>query len=170
MDIFLTKTHSKYDLVIEEFGRMNIKKALLASIIGALSTIPGEVITRIMVALGVGQYDVYQLNSLVATIDEPSIILGMIINFIVGGFVAILLYFLLEKIGGEFILIINIGASLIVWFVFESAFTVFFEGLLDVNRSISDHYVHLVGTTIYGITQGLLLKAILFKKARSDIR
>jgi undecaprenyl pyrophosphate phosphatase UppP len=164
MDIFLIETHSRHDSVFKGFDRVNIKKALLASIIGALSTIPGEIITRIMVSLGVGKYDVYQLNSLVATIDEPSIIMGMIINFIVGGFVAILLYLLLEKIAGKFILIINIGASLLVWFVFESAFTAFFEGLLDVYRPISDHYVHLVATTIYGITQGLLFKAILFKK------
>jgi hypothetical protein len=147
---------------------MTNKKLIEAGIVGALSTIPGEIITRILVLSGIGKYDVYQLNSLVTTINEPSIILGMIINFIIGGFVAVLLYLLIEKTRIEIVMTINIAASLLIWFIFESMFTVFFEGLLNVTREISDHYVHLVGTTIYGITQGLLFKTIFFRRTKPD--
>lgn len=160
--------HIIYDWVIEGSGILNNRKALIAGIIGALSTISGEIITRILIMMGIGRYDVYQLNSLVATIDEPSVIMGMIINFIVGGCVAVLVYILIERTGKELILIKNIAASLLIWFIFESIFTIFFEGLLDVTRPISDHYVHLVGTTAYGITQGLLFKVILFKKTKPE--
>lgn len=164
VDIFKIDTHIKYDSSIKGSESLNVKKAILSGFIGALSTIPSEIITRILVMLGIGKYDVYQLNSLVTTINEPSILLGMIINFVIGGFVAALLYTLLEMINRQFIIIINIATSLLVWFVFESAFTVFFEGILSVSRPESDHYVHLIATTVYGITQGVLFKTIIFRK------
>jgi hypothetical protein len=142
----------------------NNKNALIAYILGALSTISGEIVTRILILLGIGQYDVYQLNSLVTTIDEPSVVMGMIINFIIGGSAAVLLYVLIGLTGKELTVAKSFMISLLLWFVFESAFTALFEGLLDVPRTISDHYVHLVGTSTYGITQGILFRWILHGK------
>jgi hypothetical protein len=142
---------------------LNNKRALIAGIFGALSTIPGEVITRILVSLGIGKYDEYQLNSLVATINEPSVIIGMIINFIIGSLIGVLLYLLIEKTGKELTICKSIFLGLLIWFIFESSFTAFYEGLLHVQREANDHYVHLVGTTIYGLSQGLLFRYVLYR-------
>jgi hypothetical protein len=107
----LLAAHIILDLIIDGFDILNNKKALFAGIIGALLTIPGEIITRILVSMGIGNYDVYQLNSLVATIDEPSVVMGLLINFIIGGFIGALFYILIEKTGKVFIIVKSIAIS-----------------------------------------------------------
>jgi hypothetical protein len=146
---------------------MSNRNALIAFILGALSTISGEIVTRLFVMMEIGLYDDYQLNSLVTLIDKPSVPMGAIINFIIGGFVAFALYALIWKTGKELTVLKSIALSLLIWFVFESVFTAFYEGLLGVYRTESDHYVHLIGTTTYGFTQGLLFRWIMHKRMMS---
>ena len=51
---------------------MKYDKPLVAALIGALSTIPAEILTRAFVSFGIGQYSVYQLDSLLITQNRPT--------------------------------------------------------------------------------------------------
>ncbi len=78
---------------------MNKDKPLLAAIIGGLSTISAEIISRIMLALGIGQYSIYLLDSLILTLNRPNFFLGLYINFVIGGLVGLIFYYLIKCIG-----------------------------------------------------------------------
>lgn len=58
----------------------NNKKALFALILGALSTIPAEIVTWLLTLLGLAKHDDYELYSLIAAIDKIDIVMGMIIS------------------------------------------------------------------------------------------
>jgi hypothetical protein len=151
---------------IEE-GKVNhmySNRHLLAGLLGAVSTIVGELITCLLVYLKFGQLDLYQFHSLFLTIDEPSIVLGSIISLLIGGCIGVYLYTCHEKHGTIGIIIRSFAISLLVWFFFETVFTIFYAGLLDLTRPINEHYVYLLGIAVSGITMGILLKTLIFKK------
>ncbi|MFA4884408.1 MAG: hypothetical protein WC601_01300 [Desulfotomaculaceae bacterium] len=144
---------------------MKYDKPLIAVLIGALSTIPGEMATRALVFLGIGKYSIYQLDSLLITFNRPTTIIGLVVNFIVGGLIAVLLYYALNKLGEDYLVLKSVAAGLLFWFVFELIFTATVEGKFIEIRPVSDYYIHLLATIVYGITMGLLFNKYLSKRS-----
>lgn len=142
---------------------MRYDKPMVAALIGSLSTIPSEIVTRALISLGIGKYSIYQLDSLLITFNRPTTIMGLIINIIVGGFAGMVFYYALKKIGWDYLVIKSSAIGLMSWAFFELIFTVTVEGTYIDIRPISDYYVHLLGSLTFGITLGLLFKKYLFK-------
>lgn len=139
------------------------QKLLKSAVLGALSTITGWIITTILVALQIGQHPTYELNSLMVTINRPSFMVGLIVNFIAGGFVALLLCLLFEKLGPVYMITWSVCGGLAIWLIFEIFFTAVIEGKSIPIRPLSDYFVHLAGTICFGISLGMFFKYILYK-------
>jgi hypothetical protein len=135
---------------------------LIAALIGGFSTIAGEIVTKILVLLHIGNFAVYELNSLILTNNRPSIFIGFLVNFIIGGHVGVLFYLLFKKLGSAHIVIKSTLCSMLLWLAFETAFTALIEDKYIPIRPIADHYVHAIGTAVFGLTLGVFFKAILF--------
>lgn len=146
---------------------MKYDKPLIACSIGAISTIISEIITQSFVLSGIGKYSIYQLISLVITINRPTEIIGMIVNFIIGGFLGVVFYYALGIIGADYLVIKSFAASLIFWFFSEMIFTAVIEGRYIEVRPVIDYYIHLAGASCYGIAVGLLFEKYLFQNAKS---
>jgi len=142
---------------------LHYDKPLVAVAIGVLSTIPYELFTRLMLILGIGEYSLYQLDSLIVTINRPSLSMGIIISFLVGGVVSTVFYYSLKKLGPDYIVLKAIVASLLTWATLEVLFTATIEGKYIPIRPIDDYFVHMAGSIVFGITLGLLLNKYLFK-------
>ncbi|MHB8126125.1 MAG: hypothetical protein ACYDEJ_10875 [Desulfitobacteriaceae bacterium] len=144
---------------------MNYDKPLTAVLIGILSTIPYEIFTRIFLLFGIGKYSAYQLSSIVVTLDRPSVIMGLFVSPILGGCSTLLFYYALKKLGSDYLLIKSTFTGLIVFLVLETIFTWLIEGpKLIPLRPMSDYYIHMFGSSIFGFTMGLLLKSYLLKE------
>jgi hypothetical protein len=142
-------------------------KLLATALLGALSTIPAEIISRSLLYLGIGKYCVYQLASLFITLNRPIFFLGLIMDMMVGSCIAILLYFVFEKLSSQYIVVKATMGSLLAWLVCELAFTFTIEGRFIDIRPINDYYNNLISAVIFGLTLGLLFKRSLFKKSIS---
>jgi hypothetical protein len=156
--------------ILSEIGALRLKRdnLLIAAVIGGLSTISGEVVTKILVLLNIGKYAVYELNSLIVTSDTPSMLMGFIINFIIGSYIGAMFYLVLYKLGAQHLVLKCIMGSLLVWFVFEFAFTFMIEGIYIDIRPISDHLVHIAGTAAFGLTLGIFLKLLVFNRIEKE--
>lgn len=139
-------------------------KPLIAILLGALSTIAYELFTRLTIFLGAGEYSLYQLDSLIITLDRPTPILGAVISFIVAGFGSAIFYYTLLKIGSDYLIIKSIAFNMLIWSVLEAFFMAVIESRIIEPRAIKDYYNHMFGIIIYGITLGVLYKKFLFKK------
>lgn len=120
-------------------------------LIGILSTIPYEIFTRVLVALGVGKYSVYQLSSLVVTLNRPTAILGALTTLIVSCVIAMIFYHILKKLGSEYVVIKGAVTGLFSWLVTEVIYTWLIEGPGHAFRPVSDYYLEAAGSTVFGI-------------------
>jgi ABC-type uncharacterized transport system permease subunit len=139
-------------------------KPLIAGLIGALATIPYEIITRIFVFMGLGKYSVYQLSSLVITLNRPSSIIGLIITYIIGASISILFYYATKKLGLDYLIPKGVITGLIAWVLMETIFVWLIEGprLID-PRPLNDYGIHIIGSTLFGGTLGFLFQINLFR-------
>jgi len=138
-------------------------KPLVAGVIGALSTIPSEIFSRVLLFLGIGKYSVYQLDSLLVTFTRPTATIGLIVNFILGGLIGILFYYAIKKLGQDYLVFKGIVGGLLFWAVTELIFTSTVEGRFFDLRPLSDYYVHISAAVVFGIMLGLLFKKYLFR-------
>lgn len=145
-------------------------KPLIAGIFGALATIPYEIVTRIFLAFGIGKYSNYALTSLIITLDRPETILGAVVSLTLGGTFAIIFYYILEKIGSDYVIFKAMGLSLFLWVAIEAVYVWLVEGpgLVD-PRPIADYYIHLFGTFIFGITLGVLFLKFLTTSTEENV-
>lgn len=146
---------------------MRYDKPLTAIMIGAVSTLTGEIITRALVALGIGKYSVFQLFSLIVTLNRPSEVIGLIVDFLVGGLMGVSFYYAIEKIGQDYMVAKATIVSIAFWVLAELIFSISIEGHTIDVRPMADYYVHLSGAIGYGIILGLLFKRYLFSSAKS---
>ena len=130
---------------------MKNDKVLIAGIIGALSTIPSEIVSQILVSLGYAPYSNFDLSSLIITGTRPSLIMGLFVSSVVGGLIGVLLYLAFIKLGSEHLIIKSIATSILMWVALEFVFTILIEGKLIPVRPISGYYSHLFSAIIYGI-------------------
>lgn len=148
---------------------MRYDKPLIAALLGALSTIPAEALSRGLLFFGFGKYSIYQLDSCLITFNRPSTVIGLILNIIVGGLTGIVFYYVLQKIGSDYLIIKSAGVGVISWVIFELLFTVTVEGKYIDIRPISDYYTHIIGSVTFGISQGILFNKYLIKSTVSEI-
>lgn len=59
-------------------------KVVIIGLLGVLSTIPGEIASRILAYFGIGKFGIYELASFIITLNRPVFILGLIVDFLVG--------------------------------------------------------------------------------------
>ncbi len=138
-------------------------KPLMAAIIGSLSTISAEIVSRIMLYFGIGQYSIYLLDSLVLTLNRPNFLLGLYINFSIGGLVGIMFYYALKTIGQTNLLIKSTFVGLVSSAFAEILLSAIVEGKYIPDRPIGDYYLHIVGATLFGLTMGIAFKYCIFK-------
>ncbi|WP_310367313.1 hypothetical protein [Neobacillus drentensis] len=138
-------------------------RMLRIGILGVLSTIPGEIASRIFVHFGFGKFGIYELSSLIITFNRPVFTIGLMVDFLVSSVFAVLLYFIFEKFGSCHLVIKTTVGSLFAWLICELLFTTLIEGKYIDIRPINDYYSHIFSTIIFGITLGLLLKKFIFK-------
>ena len=143
-------------------GILKSDRTLIAVLLGCISTLAYEILTRIFMLLGYGKYSLYQLDSLIVTTNRIDTIIGFIVACLVSVLTAVVFYFVLAAINTEHLVIKSILFSLLVWAALELLFTAIIEGKSVPARPISDYYSHLLGAIVYGITQGLLFKQLLF--------
>ncbi len=74
---------------------MKFDKFTAVTIIGALSTIPYELFGRALVSLGYAKYSVYELSSLMVTLNRPDILIGSFLSMILGASIAIFFYYVI---------------------------------------------------------------------------
>ncbi|ERI91901.1 hypothetical protein HMPREF1982_02944 [Clostridiales bacterium oral taxon 876 str. F0540] len=135
---------------------------LVAGLIGVISTVVAEVVTQIFKLIGVTKNSLFELSSMVITLNRPTIVIGLFVSASVGGFLSILLYFAFEKFGSQHLIMKCIGISIIMWVALEMVFTFSIEARLIRERPISAYYGHLVGAIIFGIAEGILFRRYLF--------
>lgn len=142
---------------------MKNDKLLLTTCLGIISTVPAELLTQLFKYFGFGNYSIYQLASLLITLNRPTMLMGFIVDALVSSVIAFLFCYALEKLGSNYLLIKVTLASLLAWFVCELIFTIAFEGKYISIRPLSDYYSHILGACLFGIVLGLLFKKYLFK-------
>lgn len=140
------------------------EKILVAGVIGASSTLVAELVSWIFNYLRIGPYSVYQLNSLIITGNRPSVLIGLLVNFVVGSILGTIVYLMLRTWGHRFTIIISIACTLIMWFIWEIVFTINIEGEIVPYRSMASYYKHLICSLVYGTSMGLMLKQFIFSK------
>lgn len=146
---------------------MKNDKLLVIVFFGIISTVPAEFFANFLVYLGFGKFSIYQLASLLITFNRPTILIGFIVDALVGSFVSLIFYYFFEKLGSAFLIIKVAFASLFAWFVCELIFTFFIEGKFFDIRPINDYYSHIICAIIFGLSLGILFKKFLFKRAIS---
>lgn len=156
--------------MMEDKKVLNDDKVAAAAAIGALSTIISDIVSYILVLMGYGKYDIYVLNGFSITItgNRPSLLMGLIINFITGAILGILIYLALKKWGDRYTVIICCSVSAVMWLLWENVFTAYIENKTVPLRPVSDYYVHLIGSLAYGLTLGLMMKNIIFNKKQPN--
>ncbi|GIN37778.1 hypothetical protein [Heyndrickxia oleronia] len=138
-------------------------RMLRVGILGLLSTIPGEIASRIFVHFGFGKFGIYELSSLIITFNRPVFTIGLMVDFLVSIFFAVLMSIIFEKFGSSHLVIKTIVCSIFAWLACELLFTTIIEGKYIAIRPINDYYSHIFCTMIFGITLGLLLKKFIIK-------
>lgn len=147
---------------------MSYDKPLVALLIGVLSAIPYEIFTRLLVFFGIGKYSVYQLSSLIVTINRPTAFMGGVTASTVAGSIAVVFYYALKKLGWDYLIMKGLFAGLFSWVIMEAIYVWLIEGpKLIQPRPISDYYLEMFGSALFGILLGLLFKKYLLKKSIS---
>ncbi len=148
---------------------MKYDKPLVVMLIGAVSTIPFEIITRVLVYFGIAKYSVFELNSLMVTLSRPNAILGTFSTMIVSSGIALFFYYSLKILGWDYLVIKSITISFFSWLILEVFFMWLIEGRnLVPYRPINDYYSELLGAVVFGITLGLLFRKYLLKEHMNE--
>ncbi|HHT05940.1 MAG TPA: hypothetical protein GXZ97_06695 [Hydrogenispora sp.] len=139
---------------------MKIDKTTTSIIVGALSTIPYEILTTVLKLLGYARYSVYELSSLMITLNRPHMLLGAFLSMTLGASIALILYKIaVECFGWENLIFKSVFLNLQCWILLEGLFMWLIEGRnLIPFRPISDYYSHLFSVIIFGVILGLLFR------------
>ncbi|MBT2723001.1 hypothetical protein [Bacillus sp. ISL-46] len=151
-----------------EVKSLDDNKVVIAGVIGAVSTLVGEITSWILLRSGYDKkYTLYQLNSLMITVkDRPTELMGLILNFGIGSMLGAMIYLALRKWGHRYVLLICGVISLFMWFLWELLFTMSIEGKTIPIRPVSSYYSHLISSLAYGVSMGLMLKNFIFNKIK----
>jgi hypothetical protein len=143
---------------------LNDERILVSGAIGSIATLAAEFVSWIFLYFNIGKYSVFQLNSLIITGNRPSIPIGLIVNFVIGSILGALVYLMLRTWGHRFTIINSIACTLIMWFIWETVFTITIEGKLVPYRPMGSYYKHMICSLVHGSSMGLMLKQFIFSK------
>lgn len=149
---------------------MEVKKTLdddrilIAGAIGIASTVVGEIGSWILLSLGLGKYSVYQENSLIVTFNKPSILIGFILNLLIGSIIGATVYLITKKWGHRHIIMVSLILTLIAWLFLEIIFNAIVDKNIITSRLMSGYYNSLINAIIHAVFKGLLLKRFIFSK------
>lgn len=146
---------------------MKNDKYLFLEFLAIISTIPAQIFSMILKYFGFAKYSMFDLASLVITFNRPSIVMGLFVDALISGLIAITFYYIFEKLGSDYLVIKVILGSFFAWFVFELLLTSTIEGKYIAIRPMSDYYSHILGTMVFGIVLGVLMKKFFFNKSNS---
>lgn len=137
-------------------------------IIGALAAIPYEILTSVLKLMGYAKYSVFELSSLMITLNRPTRLLGAFLSMSLGASIALILYRMaVEHFGWENLILKSVFLNLQSWILLEVLFMWLIEGRnLIPYRPISDYYAQLFSAVIFGVILGLLFK----KYIKTDYR
>lgn len=138
-----------------------------AAVLGMIAPFVGWGVSRLLVTLGFGIYDTFQIDSIIVTITRPSLLHGFIVNLYAGGLTGVLLYIFLEKYGSLCIIFKAVGLSALAWFLVECFATAYFEGKTLPLRPLEDYIVHVIGAIANGFALGLLFRWFLYRKQKA---
>lgn len=140
---------------------------LLAALMGALATVPYELVARLLKALGLARFSAYELSSLIVTLNRPNALLGLVTSGIIGGIAAVVLNRAVRQLGTDYLILKGVATGLIAWVITEVVFVWLIEGPgLIAARPVSDYASHLLGAAIFGATLGLLFQRYLLRDTR----
>ena len=145
---------------------MQYNKPLLAALLGALSTISSEIVSRILLFIGIGTYSIYQLESLLITLNRPNAFLGFYLDCIIGGVVGIIFYYSIKFLGEDYLVYKSIFVGLLASALSELLISIFIEDKYIPIRPIEDYFLHIFCAMIFGLTLGILFNNYLFKKTQ----
>lgn len=150
---------------------MKYDKTMVAGIIGAISTIPYEIVTRLAVYFGIGKYSVYNLSSLIVTINRPTAILGAVVSMVLGSAIAMILYYAIRKVSSDYVVYKGLFGALLSWVIMETIYVWLIEGPGRVTpRPVEDYYLELIGSIVFGVTMGQLFKRYLLNEPGGGYR
>lgn len=139
-------------------------KLLIAGAIGIASTVVGEIGSWILLSLGIGEYSVYQLNSLIVTFNKPSILIGFILNLLIGGIIGASVYLTVKKWGHKHIIMVSLLFTLISWLCLEITFNAVVDKNLITSLLMANHFNTLINAIIHAIFKGFMIKHFIFSK------
>jgi hypothetical protein len=139
-------------------------KLLIAGAIGIASTVLGEIGSWILLSLGLGKYSVYQLNSLIVTFNKPSILIGFILNILVGGIIGASVYLTVKKWGHKHIIMVSLLYTLISWLCLEVTFNAVVDKNVITSLLMAGYYNSLINAIVHAIFKGFMIKHFLFSK------
>lgn len=143
---------------------LNDDKILIAGVIGAFSTLISEIVSRLLLLFGVGRYSAYELSSFMITGNRPNVLIGFLLNCIIGAVLGGVIYLVLKRWGYRHTIAICIFFGLIMWISWETIYTIFIEGHTIERRMISGYLNQCINTIAYGIFWGSTLKRFIFNK------
>jgi len=113
--------------------------------------------------MGLSKYTLYQLDSFAVTGNRPVPVIGIIVSSIVAGFIAFVLYYGINKVGSDYLILKSAFLSLFVWAVLEFFLTVTLEGKTFPYRPVSGYLAEFLGAIFFGVVLGLAFKRYLIE-------
>lgn len=139
-------------------------KLLLAGVIGIASTVIGEIGSWILLSLGLGKYSVYQENSLIVTFNKPSVVIGFILNILIGSIIGASVYLVTKKWGNKHIILVSLIFTLTAWMFLEIITNAIVDRNIIASRLISGYYNSLINAVAHAVVKALMIKYLIFKK------
>ncbi|KHD37120.1 membrane protein [Clostridium acetobutylicum] len=151
---------------MENKKALNDTNVIIAGLIGIVSTIVGEICSRIFIYFGIGKYSAYQLNSLIVTYNRPSAILGFMLNLLIGGIIGAAVYLTAQKWGDKHVILLSLAYTLVAWMFLEIIFNVVVNKSTVTTREFSGYYNQYISAVIHAVAKGLMLNFFIFKKSK----
>ena len=139
-------------------------KLLIAGAIGIASTVVGEIGSWILLSLGLGTYSVYQLNSLIVTFNKPSILIGFVLNLLIGGIIGASVYLTVKKWGHKHITMVSLVYTLTAWLCLEVIFNAVVDKNIITSSLMGGYYNSLINAIVHAIFKGFMIKYFIFSK------
>lgn len=139
-------------------------KILIAGAIGVVSTVAGEIGSWILLSLGFGKYSVYQENSLVVTYNTPSIMIGFIINILIGSIIGATVYLTTKKWGHRHIIMVSLFFTMVAWLSLEIIINAIVDKNIITSRLMSGYYNSIINAVVHAVFKALMIKRLIFNR------
>ena len=139
-------------------------KLLIAGAIGIASTVVGEIGSWILISFGFGKYSVFQSNSLIVTFNKPSILIGFILNLLIGGIIGSTVYLTTKKWGHRHIIIVSLLFTMTAWLALEIITNSIVDENIVASRQMSGFYNSIINAVAHAVFKAIMIKRLIFDK------